>query len=91
MGQYFTVATTRMIQVDRKLYIKNTTGSTEMFNAALNTVATYPEYIVSSGSVFTNIAIDWTTDRYIIFANALGNAADSLKGSSYEIERIRQT
>jgi hypothetical protein len=90
LGQYFGAATTRMIQVDRKLYIKNTRENTEMFNTGLSNT-TYPEYIVSANNVFTNIAIDWTVNQYIIFANALGSASDSFKGSSYEIERIRTT
>ena len=90
IGQYFAATTTRMIQVDRKLYIKNTTTNTEMFNTGLSN-STYPEYIVSANSVFTNIAIDWTVNQYIIFANALGSASDSIKGSTYEIERIRTT
>ena len=78
----------RMVQVDRKLYIKNTTSNTEIYNAAANS---YAEFTPTNTSVYTNIAIDWTADQYIIFANTLNSAADSFKGSSYEIERIRTT
>jgi hypothetical protein len=78
----------RMVQVDRKLYIKNATSNTEIYNTAANS---YAEFTPTNTSVYTNIAIDWTADQYIIFANTLNSAADSFKGSSYEIERIRTT
>lgn len=78
----------RMVQLDRKLYIKNVTANTEIYNTAVNS---YPEFTPTNTSVFTNIAINWTADQYIICANTLNSAADSFKGSSYEIERIRQT
>jgi hypothetical protein len=78
----------RMMQLDRKLYIKNVTTNTEMYNTA---VSAFAEFTPTNTSVFTNIAINWTVDQYIICANTLNSASDSWKGVSLEIERIRQT
>jgi hypothetical protein len=88
LGSWSTTANPRMEQMDRKLYIKNVTGNTETYNVTANSAF---EYTNTSTSAFANIAINWTIDQYIIAANSLGSALDTFKGSSYEIERIRQT
>jgi len=88
LGSWSTTANPRMEQMDRKLYIKNVTTNTEMYNVTANSAG---EYTNTSTSAFANIAINWTIDQYIIAANSLGSALDTFKGSSYEIERIRQT
>jgi len=88
LGSWATTANPRMEQMDRKLYIKNVTTNTEMYNVTANSAG---EYTNTATSAFTNIAINWTIDQYIIAANSLGSALDTFKGSSYEIERIRQT
>ena len=88
LATFATSQNIRMIQMDRKLYIKNVTGNTEMYNT---TVSSSGEYTLTSTSTFTNIAINWTINQYIIFANTLNSTSDSFKGVSYEIERIRQT
>ena len=88
LGQYSSALGIRMVQVDRKLYIKNTTTNTEIYNTA---VSAFAEFTPTNTSVYTNSSINWTIDQYIIFANTLNNATDSWKGSSYEIERIRTT
>jgi hypothetical protein len=54
-------------------------------------VSSSGEYTLTATSTFTNIAINWTINQYIIFANTLNSTSDSFKGVSYEIERIRQT
>jgi hypothetical protein len=88
LATFSTSQNIRMIQMDRKLYIKNVTGNTEMYNT---TVSSSGEYTLTSTSTFTNIAINWTINQYIIFANTLNSTSDSFRGVSYEIERIRQT
>jgi len=88
LATFATSQNIRMIQMDRKLYIKNVTGNTEMYNT---TVSSSGEYTLTATSTFTNIAINWTINQYIIFANTLNSTSDSFKGVSYEIERIRQT
>jgi hypothetical protein len=88
LGTWATTANPRMEQMDRKLYIKNVTTNTEMYNV---TAPSAGEYTNTATSAFTNIAINWTIDQYIIFANTLASALDTFKGSSYEVERIRTT
>jgi hypothetical protein len=88
LATFSTSQNIRMIQMDRKLYIKNVTGNTEMYNT---TVSSSGEYTLTATSTFTNIAINWTINQYIIFANTLNSTSDSFRGVSYEIERIRQT
>ena len=74
--------------MDRKLYIKNVTTNTETY---VNNVNSPYEYTNVATSVFSNIAINWTVDQYLICANTLTTGSDSFKGSSFEIERIRTT
>jgi hypothetical protein len=88
LGSWATTANPRMEQMDRKLYIKNVTGNTETYNT---TASSAGEYTNTSTSAFTNIAINWTINQYIIGANSLGSALDTFKGSSFEVERIRTT
>lgn len=88
LGSWSTTANPRMEQMDRKLYIKNATTNTEVYNVTANSAG---EYTNTSTSAFANIAINWTVNQYIIAANSLGSALDTFKGSSYEIERIRTT
>jgi len=88
LGSWATTANPRMEQMDRKLYIKNVTTNTETYNTAASSPY---EYTNTATSAFTNIAINWTIDQYIIGANSLGSALDTFKGSSFEIERIRTT
>ena len=78
----------RMVQMDRKLYVKNTTTNTEVYNP---TSPVSQEFTATSTQVFSNIAINWTIDQYIIGANTLANASDTFKGASFEVERIRST
>jgi len=88
LGTFATTALVRMMQIDRKLYIKNVTSNTETY---INNVNSPYEYTNVPTSVFSNIAINWTVDQYLICANTLGNSGDSFKGTSFEIERIRTT
>ena len=88
LGSWSTTANPRMEQMDRKLYIKNATTNTEVYNVTANSAG---EYTNTGTSAFANIAINWTVNQYIIAANSLGSALDTFKGSSYEIERIRTT
>jgi len=88
LGTFATTALVRMMQIDRKLYIKNVTSNTETY---VNNVNSPYEYTNNPTIVFSNIAINWTVDQYLICANTLSNSADSFKGTSFEIERIRTT
>jgi hypothetical protein len=88
LGTFATTALVRMMQIDRKLYIKNVTSNTETY---VNNVNSPYEYTNVPTSVFSNVAINWTVDQYLICADTLGNSGDSFKGSSFEIERIRTT
>jgi hypothetical protein len=88
LGTFATTALVRIMQIDRKLYIKNVTTNTETYTN--NTNSPY-EYTNNPSIVFANIAINWTVNQYLICANTLSNSADSFKGSSFEIERIRTT
>jgi hypothetical protein len=88
LASYAPGATFRMLQNDRKLYIKNITGSTEVYTT---TVSSYLDFQPTGTQVFANIAIDWTVNQYIIFGGQLFFSTDSFKGLSYEIERIRTT
>jgi hypothetical protein len=88
LGTFATTALVRMMQIDRKLYIKNVTSNTETY---VNNVNSPYEYTNVPTSVFSNVAINWTVDQYLICADTLGNSSDSFKGSSFEIERIRTT
>jgi hypothetical protein len=88
LASYAPGATFRMLQNDRKLYIKNITGNTEVY---ATTVSSYLDFQPTGTQVFGNIAINWTVDQYIIFGGQLFGSADSFKGLSYEIERIRTT
>jgi hypothetical protein len=88
LASYSPAANIRMLQNDRKLYIKNITGNTEVYHT---TTSNYLDFQPTATQVFGNIAINWTVDQYIIFGGQLFGSADSFKGSSYEIERIRTT
>jgi hypothetical protein len=77
-----------MLQNDRKLYIKNITGNTEVYHT---TTSNYIDFQPTGTQVFGNIAINWTVDQYIIFGGQVFGSADSMKGLSFEIERIRTT
>ena len=66
----------------RDLVIKSIIN-TEVFASAV-AIATDD----SSSNTFTNLIIDWTTDKYIIFSNQRGSAADTLVSSSYLIEKL---
>jgi hypothetical protein len=88
LGTHQTTANVRMVQMDRKLYIKNTTTNTEVYNP---TSAVSQEFTATSTQVFSNIAINWTIDQYIIAADTLTSTLDTFKGTSFEIERIRTT
>ena len=88
LGTHGTSTNVRMVQMDRKLYIKNTTTNTEVYSPT-SPVALY--YTATSTATFSNIAINWTIDQYLIAANTLTSALDTFKGSSFEIERTRTT
>ena len=88
LGTHTTTAAIRMVQMDRKLYVKNTTTNTEVYSPT-SPVALY--YTATSTAAFSNIAINWTIDQYLIGANTLASALDTFKGSSFEIERTRTT
>jgi hypothetical protein len=88
LGTFATTALVRIMQIDRKLYIKNVTTNTETYTN--NTNSPY-EYTNNPTIVFSNIAINWTVDQYLICSNTLSNSGDSFKGTSFEIERIRTT
>jgi hypothetical protein len=88
LGTHTTTAAIRMVQMDRKLYVKNTTTNTEVYSPT-SPVALY--YTATSTAAFSNIAINWTIDQYLIGANTLASALDTFKGSSFEVERIRTT
>ena len=66
----------------RDLVIKSIIN-TEVFASAV-AIATDD----SASNTFTNLIIDWTTDKYIIFSNQRGSAADTLVSSSYLIEKL---
>jgi hypothetical protein len=88
LGTHGTSTNVRMVQIDRKLYIKNTTTNTEVYSPT-SPVALY--YTATSTAAFSNIAVNWTIDQYLIAANTLASALDTFKGSSFEIERTRTT
>ena len=88
LGSYQSTVNVRMIQLDRKLYVKNATTNTEMYNIAQSSAG---EWTANPTSLFTTSSINWTVDQYLIAANQLTNGSDSFKGSSFEIERIRST
>ena len=66
----------------RDLIIKSS-SNTEVF-AATVAIATDD----SSSNTFTNVTIDWTVNKYIIFTNQRGASGDVLVSSSYLIERL---
>ena len=88
LGTHGTSTNVRMVQIDRKLYIKNTTTNTEVYSPT-SPVALY--YTATSTAAFSNIAVNWTIDQYLIAANTLASALDTFKGSSFEIERTQTT
>jgi hypothetical protein len=59
-------------QMIRTGAVKNATTNTEMMSVAVTNVAT--DY---QNTTFSAIAVDWTTDKYIIGAVQNGNATDS--------------
>ena len=88
LGIYTSTVNVRMIQMDRKLYVKNATTNTEMYNIAQPSVG---EWAANPTSLFTTSSINWAVNQYIIAANQLQSGSDSFKGSSIEVERIRTT
>jgi hypothetical protein len=69
-------------QIKRDLVIKSATN-TEAIAAAV-AIATDD----SASNSFTSSNIDWSTDKYIIFANQRANAGDTLLSSYYLIEKL---
>ena len=88
LGIYQSTVNVRMIQMDRKLYVKNATTNTEMYNIAQPSAG---EWTANPTSLFTTSSINWAVNQYIIAANQLQSGSDSFKGSSIEVERIRTT
>jgi hypothetical protein len=60
------------MQIVRTAAVKNATTNTEMLSVAITTVLT--DY---QNTTFSTIAVDWTTDKYIIGAVQNANAGDS--------------
>ena len=88
LGIYASTVNVRMIQMDRKLYVKNATTNTEMYSIAQPSAG---EWTANPTSLFTTSSINWAVNQYIIAANQLQSGSDSFKGSSIEVERIRTT
>jgi hypothetical protein len=88
LGIYTSTVNVRMIQMDRKLYVKNATTNTEMYSIAQPSAG---EWTANPTSLFTTSSINWAINQYIIAANQLQSGSDSFKGSSIEVERIRTT
>ena len=88
LGIYTSTVNVRMIQMDRKLYVKNATTNTEMYSIIQPSAG---EWSANPTALFTTSSINWTVNQYIIAANQLTNGSDSFKGSSIEVERIRTT
>ena len=88
VAQYAPSALFRMLQIDRKLYIKNITSNTEVYNTG---VSNYLYFQPTANQVWSNPSIDWAVNQYIICVGQVFSSADSMKGLSYEIERIRTT
>jgi hypothetical protein len=71
-------------QIQRHLVIKSNTNNTEMFLSAGAAVASdFGLY-----NSLTNAVIDWTLDRYFVFAIQSNSATDVNYGSMYLIERL---
>jgi hypothetical protein len=71
-------------QMVRHLVIKSSTNNTEVYLAAGTGVAT--DYGLYNGT--TTCAIDWTTDKYFVFAIQQSSATDVNFGSMYLIEKL---
>jgi len=71
-------------QIQRHLVIKSNTNNTEMFLAAGTAVAS--DFGLYNG--LTTSLIDWTLDRYFVFAIQNSNATDVNYGSMYLIEKL---
>jgi hypothetical protein len=71
-------------QIQRHLVIKSNTNNTEMFLSAGAAVASdFGLY-----NSLTNAVIDWTLDRYFVFAIQSNSATDVNYGSMFLIERL---
>jgi len=71
-------------QIQRHLAIKSNTNNTEMFLA--NGTAVSSDFGLYNA--VTNAVIDWTLDRYFVFAIQSNNATDVNFGSMYLIEKL---
>jgi hypothetical protein len=71
-------------QMQRHLVIKSNTNNTETFLAAGAAIAT--DFGLYNG--LTNASVNWTLDRYFIFAIQNNSAADANYGSMFLIERL---
>ena len=71
-------------QIQRHLAIKSNTNNTEMFLA--NGTAVSNDFGLYNG--LTNAVIDWTLDRYFVFAIQSSSALDVNFGSMYLIEKL---
>jgi len=71
-------------QIQRHLAIKSNTNNTEMFLA--NGTAVSSDFGLYNA--VTNAVIDWTLDRYFVFAIQTNNATDVNFGSMYLIEKL---
>jgi hypothetical protein len=71
-------------QMQRHLVIKSNTNNTETFLAAGAAIAT--DFGLYNG--LTNASVNWTLDRYFIFAIQNNSAADTNYGSMFLIERL---
>jgi hypothetical protein len=82
LGTVVTGVAALFAQMKRDLVIKSSTN-TEVIatGATINTDD-------SNANSFSQLSIDWTTDKYIIFANLRASSSDTLLTSFYTIEKI---
>lgn len=78
-----TGTTTLLSQITREIAIKTATN-TEVFPAALSG----PTDMLNALTAVSALNIDWTTDKYFVFALQNANAGDTTNGSMYDIRLI---
>jgi hypothetical protein len=86
VGQYTVVTATGFYnQMLRHLAIKNVTTNTEVLATATTNAATDIGNLTTAPST---LAINWTANRYFVFAIQSGGATDVNYGSFYSIEKL---
>ncbi len=79
IGEYLGLgATFTAIPIVRRLGVNTSDGSGNGTSVLLNTIDVYQDYINNTGSLPSNLALNWTVDSYIILAGDVDNASDIL-------------